>query len=139
MFHKIILGFISDINLLSYLAFVWLEAMASSLAYKLYSIVKTCLQKTLCSRNFQNMKLRLDFVKIWWYYHNSDLALNQILEKSNDPKMSFLAISEGLNFYFSKFEQLTNPKFTIIQSSESLKLPKLTFLDCLNLPKFNFM
>ena len=39
---------------------------------------------------------------------------------------------------FSKFEQLSGLKFTRIQSSESLKLPKMTFLDRLNSPKFDF-
>ena len=39
---------------------------------------------------------------------------------------------------FSKFEQLSNPKFTKNQSSASLKLPKMTFLDRLNLPKLDF-
>ena len=48
--------------------------------------------------------------------------------------MSFLAILEVLNFVFSKFEQLSSTKFTKIQSSESLKLPKMTFLDRLNSP-----
>ena len=38
--------------------------------------------------------------------------------------MSFLAILEVLKFDFSKFEQLSSPKFTKFQSSESLKLPK---------------
>ena len=52
--------------------------------------------------------------------------------------MSFLAILEVLDFDFSKFEQLSSPKFTKIQSSESQKLPKLTFLDCLNSQKFDF-
>ena len=33
--------------------------------------------------------------------------------------MSFLAILETLNFDFSKFEQLSSPQFTKIQSSES--------------------
>ena len=28
----------------------------------------------LCSRNFQNVKLRLDFVEIWWFYCQSDFA-----------------------------------------------------------------
>ena len=57
---------------------------------------------------------------------------------SNCPKMSFLAILEVLNFDFSKFEQLSRPKFNKIQSSESLKLPKMTFLDPLKSPKFDF-
>ena len=40
---------------------------------------------------------------------------------------------------FSKFEQLSSPKFTKILSSESLKLAKMTFLDHLNLLKCDFM
>ena len=47
--------------------------------------------------------------------------------------MSFLMILEVLNIDFSKVEQLSSSKFTQIQSSESLKLPKVTFLDRLNL------
>ena len=49
---------------------------------------------SLCSRNFQNVKLRLDFVEIGYFYCHSDFTWNQILAKSNGPKMSFLAISE---------------------------------------------
>ena len=52
--------------------------------------------------------------------------------------MSFLAILVVLNFDFSQFEQLASPKFTKIQSSESLKLQKITFLDRLTSPKFDF-
>ena len=52
--------------------------------------------------------------------------------------MSFFAILEFQNFDFSKFEQLSSPKDSKIQSSESQKLPKMTFLDRLNLPKFDF-
>ena len=48
--------------------------------------------RTLCSRNFQNVKLRLDFFEIWSFYCNSDFTWNQILVNSNGPKMSFLAI-----------------------------------------------
>ena len=33
----------------------------------------------LCSRNFQNVKLGLDFVEIWWFYCHSDFTWNQIL------------------------------------------------------------
>ena len=85
-------------------------------------------QISLCSRNFQNVKLRLDFVEIWSFYRHSDFTWNQILVNSNGPKMSFLAILEVLNFDFSQFEQLSSPKFTKIQSSGSLKWPKMTFL-----------
>ena len=49
--------------------------------------------------------------------------------------MSFLAISEVLNFDFGKFEQLSIPKFIKIQTSEPLKLVKIIFLDYFNLAK----
>ena len=32
----------------------------------------------LCSRNFQNVKLRLDFVDIYQFYRHSDFAWNQV-------------------------------------------------------------
>ena len=51
------------------------------------------------------------------------------LTNSNCQKMSFLAILEGLNFDFRQFEQLSSPKVTKIQNTESLILPKMTFLD----------
>ena len=94
---------------------------------------------TLYSRNFQNVKWRLDFVEIGSFYRHSDFVWNQILANSNSQKMSFWAIWKVLNFDFSKFEQHSSPKFTKIQNSESLKLPKVTFLHCLNSPKFDFM
>ena len=95
------------------------------------------LRVALCSRNFKNVKLRIDFVEIWSCYHHSDFTWNPNLANSNVPKMLFLAISEVLNFDFCKFEQLSSPKFNKIQISESLKLPKMTFLDHLNSPKFD--
>ena len=52
--------------------------------------------------------------------------------------MLILTILEVLNFDFSKFEQLSSTKFTKFQSSASLKLPKMTFLDCLNSLKCDF-
>ena len=52
--------------------------------------------------------------------------------------MLILTIVEVLDFDFSEFEQLSSTKFTKIQSSESPKLPKMTFLDHLNSPKFDF-
>ena len=53
-------------------------------------------------------------------------------------KMSFFALLEVLNLDFSKFEPLLSPKFIKIESPESVKLPKKTFSDCLNSPKFDF-
>ena len=90
---------------------------------------------SLCSRNFQNVKLRLDLVEIWSFYRISDFTWNQLLVNSNGPKMLILAILEVLNFDFSKFEQLSSTKFTKIQSLEALNLPKMTFLDRLKSPK----
>ena len=53
--------------------------------------------------------------------------------KFNQSKNVIFASCEVQNLDVSKFEQLSSPKFTQIQSSESLKLPKMTFLDCLNM------
>ena len=52
--------------------------------------------------------------------------------------MSFLAILEVLNFDFRQFEELSSPKFTKFQSSESIKLADMTFLDRFNSPKCDF-
>ena len=64
----------------------------------------------LCSRNFQNVKLRLDFVEIWWFYRHSDFAWNHILANSNGPKMSFMAILETQNFGTWKLHKFTKTK-----------------------------
>ena len=104
-----------------------------------HAFVKVLLvYKALCSKNFQNVKWRLDFVEIWSFYCHSDFMWNQILVNSNGPKMLILTILEVLNFDFSNFEQFSSPKFTKNSKSESLKLPKMTFLDRLNSPKFDF-
>ena len=60
--------------------------------------VRSFLSKALCSSNFQNVKLRLDFVEIWSFYRHSDFTWNHKL--MNCQKMSFLAILETLNFEF---------------------------------------
>ena len=41
---------------------------------------------TLCSRNFQNVKLRLDFVEMCPFYCHSDSMWNQILVNLNGPQ-----------------------------------------------------
>ena len=61
-----------------------------------------------------------------------------LIQTVKRSKMSFLAMFQVLNFDFSKFEQLSSPKFSQIHSSESLNVPIKTFLDSLNLPKFDF-
>ena len=63
--------------------------------------------------------------------------------KSNSGKFKRLTISfstllEALNFNFSKFEPFFKSQITKIQSLESLKWPKMTFLDCFNSSKFDF-
>ena len=68
-------------------------------------------------------------IKFWWI---------QILVNSNGPKMSFLPILEVLNFDFSKFGTWKLLEITENQNSEPLKWPKMTFLDCLSSPKFDF-
>ena len=92
---------------------------------------------TLCSRNFQNVKLRFDFVEKSFYRH-LDFTGNQILVNLNGPKLLILTIFEILNFEFSiiraTFKSQIYQKFKV----QSLKLPKMTFLDRLNSPKFDF-
>ena len=46
------------------------------------------------------VKPSLDFVEGWSFYRHSGFTSNQILVNSNGPKMSFVAISETLNFEF---------------------------------------
>ena len=60
-------------------------------------IMQYLVSNTLCSSNFQNVKLWLDFVGIWEFYRHSDFTWNQILAYSN---MSILVILEVLNFDF---------------------------------------
>ena len=86
------------------------------------------LRIALCSWKFQNVKLRIDYVEVWSFYRNTDFTWNLSLVNSNHPKLLFLPILEVLNFDFSKSEQLSSPKLAKIQSSESLELPKMTFL-----------
>ena len=52
--------------------------------------------------------------------------------------MLFLAILEVLNFDFSKFEQISNTKFTKIQSLEFLQLPKKDIFGLFEIAKIWF-
>ena len=84
---------------------------------------------SLCSRNFQNVKLRLDFVEIWSIYRHSTFPWNQILVNSNGPKTLFMAILELLNFDCSNFLQFFKSQIVKIQILETLKdLKKLIIL-----------
>ena len=51
--------------------------------------LQMCSTAALCSRHFQNVNSRLDFVEIRSFYCHSDFTRNQILANSNGPKMSF--------------------------------------------------
>ena len=81
----------------------------------------------LYSRNFQNVKLRLDFVKIWQFYSHSDFAWNQI-GKFKGSK----------NFIFGNFRDSKPWKLVNSGVESCSKLPKITFLELLNSPKFDF-
>ena len=80
------------------------------------------------------MLQNLSKCEMWKFYN---LPATQILRENKFwriqmvQKCPFLTILEVLNFDFSRFEQLSSPKFTNIPSTESLKLPKMT--------KFDFM
>ena len=68
----------------------------------------------LCGRSTMLQKLSKCEVKAWlcWnglFYRHSYFKWNHI---SNSPKMLILTILEILNFDFSKFKQLSSPKFT---------------------------
>ena len=52
--------------------------------------------------------------------------------------MSFLAMLEVLDFDFSKFEQLSSLKFTKNSKLRVYEIGKMTFLDQLNPPYFDF-
>ena len=57
-------------------------------------------QSSLCSRNFQNVKLRLDFVEIWSFYHHF-LILREIqFWWIQTVKKCHLAILKVLNLDF---------------------------------------
>ena len=73
---------------------------------------------SLCSRNFQNVKLRLEFVEFWYLYCPSYFTWNRILANSNGLKMSFLCNFRGSDFWFflvnfSIFQVPNLPKFKV--------------------------
>ena len=65
-----------------------------------FTLLISLLNLALCSRNFQNVKIRLDFVETWWFFCHSDFMWNPILVNSNGPKVSFLSILKTPNFEF---------------------------------------
>ena len=70
---------------------------------------------SLCSRNFQNMKLRRDFVEILSLYCHSHFKQNQTLANSNGPKMSFGNFRDPEFWIFGKFGTWKLLKFTKIK------------------------
>ena len=112
---------------------VWQSCGALKMSYEVIDL-------SLCSRNFQNVKLRLDFVEIWSFYHHSDFTWNPILVNSNCPEMSLLAIldSGGSAFWFlvnlSNFQvpKYHNSKFRVSKIAkndifETFELAKIWF------------
>ena len=103
-------------------------------AYMLFLVV--FFSASLCSRNFQNVKLRLDFVEIWSFYRHPDFTWNGEFKQFKNVNFD--------NFRGSEFWFLVNlsnvqvPNLPKIQSSESLKLAKMTFLNRLNSSIFDF-
>ena len=49
---------------------------------------RNLIRDALCSWNSQNVKLRLVFVEIWWFYRHSDFTRNPILMNSNQRRLS---------------------------------------------------
>ena len=89
-----------------------------------------------CSRKFQNVKLRLDFVEIWSLYRISHFTWNHILVHSYSPKLSFFAILETLNCDFvvnlSNFSTSNLPNFKIQSLWSCKKRQLLRFKLCQN-------
>ena len=94
-------------------------------------LAKYNVSNSLCSRNFQSVKLRLDFVENLSFYRFSDFKWNQTLVNSDGLKMLFLPILEVLKFDFCKFEPLSIPIFTKFQICQ--KWHFLTVWICQNL------
>ena len=84
-------------------------------------------QWALCSRNFQNLKLRLYFVDVWSFCCHSDFTWNQILAKSDGQKMLFWQFSNSELWIFGKFGIWKLLKFAKKQNLESLNFTKMTF------------
>ena len=66
-------------------------------------ISRKILLTALCSRNFQNVKLRLDFVEVWSFYWHTDFTWNQSWVYLNSPKNVIFG-----NFRDSEFWILVN-------------------------------
>ena len=132
------MSFLANLDTLNF-DFSKFEQLSSPKFTKNSKFIVAKLSKILKNDAYNNLSLSLlHSVKICEFYCQSDFTWNQILVHLNGPKMSFLPIYEVLNFDFSTFEQLSSPNFSKNLSSEFLKLPKMTFLDHLNWPKFDF-
>ena len=75
----------------------------------------------LCSRNFQNVKLRLDFVEIWWFHHHSDFTWNQNWWIQMVKKCHFWHFNRFWILILVNLSHFSSPKITKIQSWETLK------------------
>ena len=98
----------------------------------------TMVRIALCSRNLQNVKLRLDFVEIWSFNRHSDFTWNQILVNSNSPKMSFLAILDTLMFEFWLILGLEKGSNLLKSKFKTYKMGKNNIFGLFEKPKFDF-
>ena len=55
---------------------------------------------TLCSRNLQNVKLRLDFVEVWSFSRHSDITWKPILANSKCSKKAIFGNFRDSEFWF---------------------------------------
>ena len=67
----------------------------------------------LCFRNFQNVKLRLDFVEIWLFYRHSDFTWNQILANSKCYFWQFERFWILISLNLSNLQIPNLPKFKV--------------------------
>ena len=82
---------------------------------------------SLCSRNFQNVKLRLDFVEIWSFYCYCNFTWNLLVNSNSPNTFIFGKFWDSELWIFGKFGTWKLLKFTKNENSEPLKLPKQHF------------
>ena len=93
---------------------------------------------SLCSTKFQNVKLRMTLLKFDNFTATPILCEIKFLQIRMVQKCYF-GNFEGSEFWFLvNLSNFQDPNLLKNQNSEPLKEPKMTFLDRLNSPKFDF-
>ena len=90
----------------------------------------------LCSRNFQNVKLRYALHNARIYLH-LNFVWNQFCQNLNLKNCHF-TISETLSFEFWQIRDLRNGSNWLKMIFKTHRSAKMTFLDRFNSPKFDF-